>query len=159
MIPDIIRSNNFDETGATGSVENHNMTSTNIKSDADPVEPVSNESSLLKGPILTQQSINRSMEDESMAVVEDQQLPVEEEQLLNEPQCQTHYTQDYNSEPSLTTDNVHSNNFDEKNATGSVENHAMTHIRMDSAPQMSTTSTNIFTQLSEDTYDHRGKCT
>ena len=156
MIPDIIRSTNFDGTGVTGSMENHNTTSTNIKTDADPVEPVSNESSLLKGPILTQPSINPGMEDESMAVVEEQQLAVGEEQSLNEPQCQTDYTQDYNSEPSLTMDNGQSNNYDEKNATGSVENHAMTHSRTDSAPPMSTTTTNILTQLSEDTYDDGG---
>ena len=125
------------------------MTSTNIKSDADPVEPVSNESSLLKGPILTQQSVNPSVEDDSIAVVD-------EEQLLNEPQCQTPYTQDDNSEPSVKPDNVQSNNFDEKSATGSVEHHAMTHILMDSVPQMSTTSTNILTQMSKDTYDDGG---
>ena len=75
---------------------------------------------------------------------------------MNEPQCLTPYTQEDNIEPSVEPDIVRSNDFDEKGATSSVENHDMTHIPIDSIQQTSTTSTNILTQMSQDTYDDGG---
>ena len=74
---------------------------------------------------------------------------------MNESQCLTPFTQE-DIEPSVEPDTVHSNDFDEKGATSSVENHDMTHIPIDSIQQTSTTSTNILTQMSQDTYDDGG---